>query len=190
MPNPLIRGGPANTSREEMTDRTPIAPELEYYEGTNLPYRGVMYHGVEPTERYNPPDGYSGEVAVVYEPPPPEQEPVPVRIVDNSSRFRIVARADNRILNYDVTQRPTQLLPYEENRLRVKIVNVNTFFRVELGFSDQIRDFNGSYPLGATDIELTTKEAIFVLVSDPGASAANIRVGWIAEYEVPVNDGS
>lgn len=185
MPRIFNRVAPQNLSHSEAVERETVVPAMEHYAGDNNPYRGIESHGVAPTVKPLPPDDYSTRIGIEYEDVPLLQEAVPVQIVNKTNRFRRIARADNRVLAY--TGRPFQLLPREENRVKVQIMNINTFFRVDLGFTDQVRDFTGSFPMSTNVlVELVTTDEVWGFIADN--TATNVRIGWIAEYEIPIDD--
>lgn len=97
MPSPFLR---ARQVTSKPVDRpTPIAPVPEEYAGDNLPYRGTNNHGVDGSEdwRETSEDGplrSDGRLVDVYEHDEPQPEPIPVYLVNQSSRerraFRVV----------------------------------------------------------------------------------------------------
>lgn len=182
MPNPFIeRVGAPNRSHREMTDREPIEPIVEQYEGTNLPYRGVQYHGVEPTERPQEPEGYANAVEVDYLDAEPTQEAVPVRVVNRTDRYQRTARADTFTL---VANIPVNVAGREDTRTSLKIVNTHATQTVYIGFAANMTNWNGSYPLAAgKDITTVSQDDVFVMSLVGGE-----LIGWIAEYELPVDD--
>lgn len=182
MPNPFIeRIGQANTSRSEMVDREPLKPVMEQYEGTNLPYRGVQYHGVEPTERPQQPEGYADAVEVDYLDAEKVLEAVPVRVVNRTGRYFRMARADSVTLTANTA---VSVAGREDTRISLKIVNTHATQTVWVGFAQNMVTWNGSFPLAAgKDVTLVSKDDVFVLSAVGGEV-----IGWLAEYEVPIDD--
>lgn len=189
MPNPFTPW-PRNLSRRIDTEREPIKPVPEEHAGDNNPYRGIESHGVAPTERPSPVPGFSGAVEVEYLPEEREPEPVPVRIVQSGPKYRRTFRADGHQYTYtDFNGRPFRLLPREEYRTKVTIMQTNGFFEVFIGASDQLQDWTGGYPVSNRDsISIATTEEIWALIDDP--TATNIRLSFIAEYEIPIREPS
>lgn len=188
MPNPFIKAGPANTSRNAGTDREPLEPVPEEYVGDNNPYRGIESHGVTPTFRPAPTTGYSETLDVEYEEPVTGPEPVPVQIIQSGPRFRRIFRADGHQYNYDhFNGKPFMLLPREEHRTRVQIISTNGLWEFYIGHSDQMKDWIGGYPLsGGRDVIIQSTEPIWALIAD--VAATNMRIAYIAEYEIPRYD--
>ncbi len=186
MPNPFARR-PVNTSQSAPTERKGMDPVPEAYAGFNLPYRGVQMHGVEPTADPVATPGYPDKDVVVYEDEVPEPEPVPVRVVNREARFRRTWKADSKLYAYNAGQ-AFQLLPREENRVKAVVTNFNTTYEALIGASEQMADWLGGYPIGtrASSPELNTTEEIYVLIPTP--AAVDVRIGYIAEYEVPIPD--
>lgn len=91
MPNPII--GRIVTSKRTPERPEPITPVPERYAGDNLPYRGIEQHGVSVDENWRDPAddmavGPDGRLVDVYEHDAPEPDPIPVYIVNESSRER------------------------------------------------------------------------------------------------------
>lgn len=181
MPNPFVKAGPVNTSQSSVTDREAVQPVPEVYAGENLPYRGVMYHGVEPTTKPAPPDEYNTGAVIEYEEPSPEQEPVPVRVVNESARFQLVARAN--IQTITATNTPIEVAGRDQTRVSFKLVNTDDADSVYVGFGPNMSNWNGVFLLTAgKDVSLKTKEPVWVM------GTIDTIITWIAEYEVPVDD--
>lgn len=179
MPNPLIKGGPANVSREQDTDRKPLKPQVESYEGTNIPYRGVMYHGVEPTEKPRRPEGFGGAVEADYEPEVPEQQAIPVRVVNQSDRYFSTARADTRTLPAGAV---INVVSRDDTRVSLKIINTSDAETVYIGFTQDMVPWNNSYPLmPGKDVTLVSQDDVFAYTT-----AADVIIGWLAEYQLPM----
>lgn len=73
----------------------PVEPQPEKVAGTVFPYRGVENHGVAPErapQAYVDDQWPSDDEATHYVDGPTEDEPIPVRIVNQHSKFRRIAR--------------------------------------------------------------------------------------------------
>ena len=99
-----------------------IAPVPENYVGDNIPYRGVVNHGVPVDEPFIETDELEEEEnpPTEYVPPVDEQDPVPVKIVQETSRERVYWRANG----YTIGTIPICVLSRNDRRKRAEIRNV------------------------------------------------------------------
>ena len=187
MPNPFVEL-PRNRSRRIDVEREPIEPVPEEYAGDNNPYRGIETHGVAPTERPSPVPKFTSGVEVEYLDEVREPEPVPVRIVQSGPEFKRTFRVDGHQYNYsDFGGRPFRLLPREPYRVKVTIIATNGLFEMYIGASDQLKDWSGGYPISrGRSVSIETTVVICPLIAD--SSATNMRVAFIAEYQIPVRE--
>lgn len=187
MPNSFIPF-PRNMSRRIDTDREPIEPVPEEYVGDNNPYRGIENHGVAPTESPSPVPGYSSEIEVEYLEEEQEPTPVPVRIVQTGPQYRRTFRTIG--FQYDYAAfggRPFMLLPREPYRTKAIITQTNGFFEFYVGHSDQLKGWNGGFPVSSrAQLTIESNEEVWGLIEDP--TATNVRVGVLCEYEIPLRE--
>jgi len=183
MPNPFMRSVQQNTSDESMTpDRPhPTAPILETYEGTNHPYRGVEQHGVSDTGDPSDPvrEFSDGTRKVIYEEPPKEIDPVPVRIVQEGSQELRTLRTWQYSLSAGQVAR---VIPANPNRTKVRIKNLAAF-AVYIGGDPAVAAFTG-YPLNQNEtLELDTQDEVYVLNPD---LVLNANVAFVDQFSLPV----
>lgn len=124
--NPLINTGsyrqrPGQQKAPDRPDR--VTPVPEHYEGVSFPYRGTQNHGVAPSKTDDPEQYYDAQAfddetdKVVFLPAEVEVEPVPVRIVNETSR----ERNDWRAGRFLVTEIPQEILGRNDKRKSVRI---------------------------------------------------------------------
>lgn len=99
-----------------------IAPVPENYVGDNIPYRGTVNHGVPVDEPFIDTDELMEEEnpEPEYAPPVEEQEPVPVRIVQETDRERRYWRGNG----YTVGTTPICVLSRNDRRRQAEIRNI------------------------------------------------------------------
>lgn len=83
MPNPLTRVGTPVQSKNVPDRPEPVAPIPESVKGDNNPYRGLEDHGVPSNNHPSPPGAWAdNHEGFTYVKAPLEQDPIPVRIVN------------------------------------------------------------------------------------------------------------
>jgi hypothetical protein len=188
MRNPLLNAHPQNTSQTEQTDSvpTPDLPILERYEGDNIPYRGTEQHGVEwdqGDQRQAP--GYEGREAIVYEAPPKETDPIPVRIVEEESAREL--RRMRTVVQYaggSDSGTNKLLLGRDESRSFVKIKNPNAevVYLTNGRMNQEMAILNG-YPLIENETyETRSQDEVYAAVD----LATDVPVPMIIEYSAPL----
>lgn len=177
MPNPLVRLGQQNTSQRDSKEG--IAPVPETYAGRNLPYRGVVDHGVDVnTEPVEPQDWTDGR-PVEYDAPPDDVTVVPVRIVEEGARELRRFRTSVAYAGGTDHGRARQIINQDENRTSVTIRN-RTIDKT-IWYSDKPETANelGGYPLDAgAEKTLTAHTAVYATVEDAADTAVHILVEY------------
>lgn len=185
MPNPFMRLGTPNQSNQDMApDRPhPTPPIPENYEGTNQAYRGIETHGVPPTGK--PRDvqvEYSdGTRPIVYDPPPQDPDPIPVKIVNEGPNERRDFRTRQSPVNpLSIAQ---QLVGANDSRTSVKFRNTHATLLVYISHDANIAAFNG-YPLVAgAELQLNTESDVWALNPD---ATNTVTVAVLEEFSVEV----
>lgn len=176
--NPLLK-------RQKVTSHQPpdtgyVEPVPESYVGDNNPYRGIESHGVPPNVvpmEYA--DAYTDEPDEEYLPPIPEEDPVPVRIVQTRGR-EIRKTRMWRLISGKNTETPRMVVSYEETRRRVKVMNVGTA-TIYIGESPDTANAMNGWPLAVNaSEEFQTQTALFAFSSD----ATEQPVACTADYSV------
>jgi hypothetical protein len=187
MPNPFMRSVQQNTSDESMTpDRPhPTDPILETYEGSNHPYRGIEQHGIPDTGGPSDPvrEFSDGTRKVIYDEPPKEIDPVPVRVIQQGDEeirsWRVIT---DKVPALNGVRR---VLGQNKKRTKIRIKNNNNFF-LYIGTNESIASYTG-YPMGAFEsLELDIQEEVWVMNPD-AALLADIVV--IEFFSIPVDTG-
>lgn len=189
MPNPLL-GSRRNTSRTNVDRPVAIEPAVEEYEGDNLPYRGVVDHGVSGSVDFREtsedmPD-HDGRQVAVYEVPEDGPEPVPVRVVNSS---RVERRAFRVITAYATAGSGASgrmILDQDESRIQATIRNPGGGQHIHLSDVPHgcTADFGYSVLSGSSYVT-QSQEAIYAAAP----LAANDQLIQIAiEYRVSLDD--
>jgi hypothetical protein len=146
MPNPLFRLRP-NTSTTPPQRVTPV-PERAV--GEVFAYRGTEQHGVAPTTHFHDVPPIDETVDVHVEEQPPEQAPVPVRIVYEHSNERRDWRAVNvPVAGGAVGATPSTLIVgRNRSRTALRVKNTHATDIVYIGSSESVNAATG-YPLAA-----------------------------------------
>lgn len=153
-------------------------PRAEDYAGDNNPYRGIQNHGVDPSTPPSEVPGWDGAALVPVEPDEPPQEPVPVRIVQESAHEIDMWNGTTFFLNKG--NEPTLVAGRHEHRTSLNITNEGP---------DPVflhPDNNGTVALAAVRIisggsfSLDNGAEVYAFVD--GATTALVRVVW--EYTV------
>lgn len=136
VPSPFVRG---RVVTSKPVDRpTPIAPVPEDYAGDNVPYRGVVDHGAPVDDNFRDPETDmpvrpDGRLVDVYEHEETHHEPIPVYIVNRSSRERRTFRSVTAYAG-GTNFGARQILGQDETRTRATIRNNS--LGVDLWISD------------------------------------------------------
>lgn len=195
MPNPFLRLGSPNQSKGNEDRSTPtgaIEPEPEHVAGTVFAYRGMENHGVETNSAYRDPEYVEqAEVrsALVYMEPEEEPTPVPVRIVDSSSRemplFRTVhafAGGTTERLNA-VNICPADLQSMTRRRVYVRNMSAK---RIYLGNDQSTANAMNGWPLEAGETwDTDSVDDIWAFGTDTTVTPQELALR--IEYSVPVN---
>lgn len=172
MPSPFHF--PMNTSRRTDTDREPLAPVPEEYEGFNNPYRGTEPHGVEPTVEPSPVPGHASGRIVEYDEPLPEPEPVPVVVVNTGARELRRNRFYQPRANVGAA---SQLVGRDEQRITVKLKNMGAS-TVYISDDQSTANANHGWPLDQNEVyESDTQDELWALSShatDPMPVAVSV----------------
>lgn len=183
MRNPFL-APQRNQSREEDTPKRGLTPIPDNPAGDNVPYRGVVDHGVDWDESQSRDvPGYGDREVVTYEEPPNEPEPVPVRIVEEGSRERRRVRTVRAYAGGSTVGTSRAILGEDDMRTRARIKNLHATKQVFI--SDTLMDFTGvflnGYPLAPGEsYETYSHEPLYAVVDD----TADSPVAVIMEYGV------
>lgn len=182
MPNPFVRSGQMRMS-EKPPNTEPIQPIIDSIEGDILPGgRGFAYHGVAPTERPEPPEGYSDIVEIEYEEPPESPSVVPVRIVNESARQQRHFRTTTIVLN--PAGPPKMILGEDPTRTRAVVKNVSTD-DAWIGSTQQQAGSMFGYPLSENETEtLSTDQEVYAQSSH---ASNTVTLCILSEYTINVD---
>lgn len=194
MPNPLMRAGRTNTSHgntavypDSITEHPePATPIAETYAGDNNPYRGTEQHGVEDNNEPHPTPGYTTRnVPVRTDPPPPNYDPIPVRIVEEGGRE--IRSMRTVVMFAPNSGNAALILGRDENRTFARFKNPDEAQVIYINHNPHTVDsaaMNG-FPVGPGEhYETQTQEEVYA--SAPGGSEANYVVPMIIEFSIPV----
>lgn len=157
-----------------------LKPEPEVYEGFNLPYLGVVDHGVEYTNEVVDPHVVDRtEEAIQYGKPAPDPNPVAVRIVNEGAQE---IRAW-RVHRYTVSTTPVQILNRNESRTRVFIKNNTASRTLYIAPDSFIATATNGYPIANDDPaqELISEESVWAV-----ADSLTVDVVIREEYTIEV----
>lgn len=184
MPNPLTRLM-GNQSREEDTPKRGLTPVEDNPAGDNVPYRGVVDHGV-PWDESDARDvpGYGERDAVVYEQAPVEQNPIPVYIVNEGGREVRRMRTVRGVAGGSTNGRVRDILGFDEDRVSARIRNPGADI---VYITENLSDWNGAvlngYPLIQNEsYETRSQEPVYAAVANANDASVNV----IIEYAVAV----
>lgn len=181
MPNPLMRAGRQVTS-DPVRDRQPITPIPESYEGENNPYRGTEQHGVIPMYQPLAPQQWEQGRPVTFPEAPAEEEPIAVRIVEESGREL------NRMRTFGAytgttNNPPKEVLGKSQERRTVHLKHITDAATVWISHARETCNSNNGHPMQKGD-EFTTnsQEAIYAWADAADPLTIYVRV----EYSVKV----
>lgn len=123
MANPLISGSYKQRKGQQTPPDRPdrVEPVEEHVKGVVFPYRGMEQHGVPQSASVNPEDYYDEEMVEdrpdEYLPEQEEEVPVPVRIVQATSRERL----EWRVSRFLVSENCQEILGRHEKRRHARI---------------------------------------------------------------------
>lgn len=196
MPSPLTRLMPANLSRshngvspdtiggQEKPDAA--EPQPEKYAGDNNPYRGTETHGVAADNEPRPTQGYATRgVPIRTETPPPNVEPVPVRIVEEGGREIRTARTGVVYAAGTASGNAKLFLGRDENRTFTRIKNSSavTVYISHIQSTVASAAMNG-FPISAGEsYETQTQEELYAAAPD---STDDVQFALIIEYSLPI----
>lgn len=180
MPNPILSMRPRNTGRRPDKEEMDIEPVPEHYEGYNNPYRGTELHGVEPNTEPRPVPSHASVVDTEYDPPIPEPDPIPVRIVTTGGRELRRSRIYQGKAN---AGNCNQILGRDEQRYKVKLKNLGTSV-VYVGNNDSTANANHGWPLAQDEVfESETQDELWVL-SSHATDAMTVAVSVVYGVEL------
>jgi len=154
-----------------------VKPVPEHYEGVSFPYRGTESHGVNPPKDIDPEEYYDiqtqddGPNPYPVAPDIKEEDPIPVRIVQKSSRERRAWRGKQ----IAVTDQKIQILGRHEKRGKVVIRNTTmSTNNVYIAEDQSVSPYTGFILRNAAavsgSLDLNTTEEIWA-VCDTGETA-------------------
>lgn len=136
------------SNKSKVSDtKVSVEPNPEEYEGYNRPYLGVVDHGVQVDSPYRQteedmPD-HDGRLVDVYEHEETDADPIPVYLVNQSSRER---RSFRPVVGY-AGQQPSRILGQDETRTAAVIVNPSETETVYLGDMAETANAVSGWPL-------------------------------------------
>jgi len=157
-------------------------PEPEKVAGTVFPYRGVENHGVAPNQA---PPAYIDDQwpedteAPHYVPGPTEDDPLPVRIVQESGNERMMWRVNQMPVAADT---PTPILGRQDSRRNVTIRLPSLSNGVWIGPDENVNRVTGYQLEAGTEFTLRTTEEVWAI--GDGTNQSTVAVLW--EFAVPV----
>lgn len=191
MPNPLIRLGAPNQSKEATAVDAPpphVEPVPERVRGVNHAYRGMEDHGVPSTLEYRDPeeyDAYDRGVAVDYEPVEEQQEPIPVYIVNTQEQGRqfikgLVFRAYATGSTKGTNATNVVSADYQgRRRVKVKVKNLDTTV-VYVAFTAENANPMSGWPLAANEVfEHVGEDDIWATGTSPADSPLAVSVEYV-----------
>jgi hypothetical protein len=175
-------GGMASRAVKTEHEGQHMDPEPEKVVGTVFPYRGVENHGVAPNQA--PPAYIDDQWPEDTEEPhyvqgPTEEDPLPVKIVQESSNERMMFRTNQMPVFAD---QPTPILSRQDSRRNVTIRLPSLSNSIWIGPDENVNRVTG-YQLEA-DRELTLRTTEEVWAIGDGTNQSTALVIW--EYAVPV----
>lgn len=187
MPNPFMRGRVVTSKPVNRPE--PITPVPEDYAGDNLPYRGINDHGVSVDEHWRSPSQDmgvrpDGRLVDVYEPEEHHQEPIPVYLVNRSSRERRAFRPVVAYAGGTTFGQARQILGQDETRTKATIFNKSV--GIDLWISDAPETANamsGFYVKDGTSYVTESQEPVYA----SAVQANDLPVYIAVEYRVSLD---
>lgn len=181
MPNPFSRSQLV-TSKTNVERPKPITPVLERVQGENHPYRGLEDHGVDNV--YDPTDPVTNTVdidgrpvKIEYVPEEKIPEPVPVRIVQESSREYRQFWTDRITLS----DGRSSILGRDNNRITARVVNTDAAKTVWIASNNADLALRG-YPLGpGKELPISGEMPVYAMATD----GTGVVLGLYVETSVP-----
>lgn len=165
------------------TKGEPVEPVKEKVVGTVFPYRGMESHGVAPNQE---PPAYIDDQwpedteAPHYEPGPTDYDPLPVKIVQESSQERSMFRTNQMPV---AANQPTPILSRQDARDKVTIrVPASLTNPIFIGPDENVNVITGYRIDAGGEITLKTTEEVWAI--GDGTNTSTAFVLW--EYSVPV----
>jgi hypothetical protein len=189
MPNPLLRLGTPNQSKQPPQRLEPIP---EHYAGNNHPYRGTEDHGIPDNDKPEDSPGYDGNRDAYFELEPTHVDVVPVRIVaGNESQSRIKFRT--HVMQLTVGDQPRILLNRNDKRTKayIKSISAGTGDLLILGGTAEEATLIQGYPIAISntlaEFPTATQGTVYGIVA-PGAggSAAGTVINVFIAEEISV----
>jgi hypothetical protein len=186
MPNPMMRLGTPNQSKQAPDRPEPIAPIPEAYEGANHPYRGIEDHGVPDTAKPEDFAGYDGTRDAYYELVEPPKDVVPVRIVPDTDGGRTRRIMRTHVMQLTVGDPPRVLLGQNDQRTKanIKCFSSNATDFLWLGGSAEQANSLQGYPVPIGQAfgthETLSQANVYGSVAGGSANGTVINV-WVSE---------
>lgn len=189
MPSPFL-GGRVVTSKTDVDRPVAIEPVEEHYAGDNNPYRGIENHGVASDNQWRETDedmpDHDGRLVTVYETDEDTPDPIPVVVVNESSRER---RAFRNVTGYaggtDNGGRARMLLGQDSSRSQATIRNKSLGAVIWINDTPETATPMSGYPIEQGAAYVTySQEAIYATVD----TAADLLVPVAIEYRVSLDD--
>lgn len=160
-----------------------VAPVAEAVEGTYFPYRGHETHGVPMPKNVDVDDYYETQEVdddeITYAPEIKEEDVIPVRLVQRTSKERLAFRAMRVVVDGDGPSR--QIIGRHEKRRSLRIRVHGDTNPLYIGSDDNVRPYTGFLiPAGVEFGALTSTEAVYAC-ANPGTQ---VEVSVIYEYGV------
>lgn len=182
MPNPFARTQ-INTSKNQGTERPePLTPVMERIHDENHPWRGTEDHGVDDVHDYVDPVTSTVDIDgrpthIDYEPEPTIVEPVPVYLVQESSREYRQFWTDR----FTTTDGRSSMLGRDNNRVTALVLNTEGAKTVWIASNPADLALRG-YPLGpGKELRINGEMPVYAIASD----GTNVTVGLYVETVVP-----
>jgi hypothetical protein len=154
---------------------------------TNNPYRGTEMHGVRvDNEYYHAPDEWPDDSdTIVYEGPPGDVTPIPVRVITETAREMRQWRTGRFLIG----STPIVIIPRHERHAKVRVQNIDAAVNVVIGESVNTTPTSGWRISPNTFIEIDTEDAIYC-VSEGIAVYVNVLIETRTEQPTHLSDPS
>lgn len=188
MPNPLMSGRVV-TSKTNVDRPVAIEPVEEHYAGDNNPYRGIENHGVASVNPWRETDedmpDHDGRLVTVYETDDDTPDPIPVVVVNESSRER---RAFRTVVSYaggTDNGRARMLIGQDVSRSQATIRNKSVGAVIWINDTPETANALSGFPIEQGGTYVTySQEAIYATVDQ----ASDMSVPIAIEYRVSLDD--